>query len=403
VFKIRCLFVRLSVVVMLLGFGLSGFGPITPARAQSGEDFQIFLQKIKQQGLSRGFKAASLDHALSGLTLDNSVIALTQRQSEFTKPIWSYLNDGLGGGRIDKGKALLAQHKALFEKAEKRFGVDRGVMLGIWGMESNFGGFSGDKDVIRSLASLAFVGYRGQFFANELMIALELIDKGQASREVMKGSWAGAMGQTQFMPSSFKAYAIDFDGDGHKNIWTNLPDIIGSTANYLAAHGWVAGLPWGFEITLPQHYSYALTEGEFASFAKQGVKRADGKPMPQKGHARLFFPAGSTGPVFLITKNFDMIRAYNASDAYALTVAHLGDRIKGGQPFMRSWPVNEPQLSSEQRVEFQERLQALGYDVGEIDGRIGSKTRNAWRQEQIKRGLIPDGWPSQRALATLRN
>jgi lytic murein transglycosylase len=373
------------------------------AMAQSNEDFQIFLQKIKQQGLSRGLKPASLERSLEGVTLDNSVIALTQKQSEFTKPIWSYLNDGLGGGRIDKGKALLDQHKNLLDQVEKRYGVDRGVILGIWGMESNFGGFSGDKDVIRSLASLAFVGYRGDFFRNELMIALELVDKGLAPRENMKGSWAGAMGQTQFMPSSFKAYAIDFDGDGRKNIWTNLPDIIGSTANYLAAHGWVAGLPWGFEIKLPANYAFSLTEGDFGSFAKQGVKRADGKPMPQRGNAKLFFPAGSEGPVFLITKNFDMIRAYNASDAYALTVAHLGDRIKGGSPFAKPWPSAMPQLSADERVEFQQRLQALGYDLGEIDGRIGSKTRNALRQEQIKRGQVPDGWPSPGALKMLKN
>ena len=373
------------------------------AMAQSNEDFQIFLQKIKQQGLSRGLKPASLERSLEGVTLDNSVIALTQKQSEFTKPIWSYLNDGLGGGRIDKGKALLAQHKNLLDQVEKRYGVDRGVILGIWGMESNFGGFSGDKDVIRSLASLAFVGYRGDFFRNELMIALELVDKGLAPRENMKGSWAGAMGQTQFMPSSFKAYAIDFDGDGRKNIWTNLPDIIGSTANYLAAHGWVAGLPWGFEIKLPANYAFSLTEGDFGSFAKHGVKRADGKPMPQRGNAKLFFPAGSEGPVFLITKNFDMIRAYNASDAYALTVAHLGDRIKGGSPFAKAWPSAMPQLSADERVEFQQRLQALGYDLGEIDGRIGSKTRNALRQEQIKRGQVPDGWPSPSALKMLKN
>ena len=373
------------------------------AMAQSNEDFQLFLQKIRQQALSRGLKSSSVDRSLDGVTLDTGVIALTQKQSEFTKPIWTYLNDGLGGGRIDKGKALLTQHKGLFDHAEKRFGVDRGVILGIWGMESNFGGFSGDKDVIRSLASLAFVGYRGDFFRNELMIALEMVDRGQAPRESMKGSWAGAMGQTQFMPSSFKAYAIDFDGDGQKNIWNNLPDIIGSTANYLAAHGWVTGLPWGFEIKLPQNYAFSLTEGDFSAFAKHGVKRADGKPMPQRGNAKLFFPAGSEGPVLLTTKNFDMIRAYNASDAYALTVAHLGDRIKGGSPLIKAWPSAMPQLSAEERIEFQQRLQTLGYDVGEIDGRIGSKTRNALRQEQIKRGQVPDGWPSPRALNMLKN
>jgi len=370
-------------------------------RAQA-QNFDRFLGEVRQEALGRGIRAQTLDRALGGLEIDAGVIALTQKQGEFVKPVWDYLNSAIGGGRIDKGKALAQTHAPLLAKIEQQYGVDRGVLLGIWGMESNFGGFSGDKDVIRSLASLASVQYRGRFFRDELLIALTILDKGLAPREGLKGSWAGAMGQTQFMPSSFMAWAVDQDGDGRKNIWSSIPDIMGSTAHFLQGHGWIRGLPWGVEVSLPPRYAYKLMQGDFTAFSKAGVKRADGRPLPAHGQARLFFPANAQGPVFLVTANFDVIRQYNASDSYALAVAHLGERIRGGKPFVGSWPTNEPQLDQEGRIELQKRLAAKGYDVGEPDGRIGSKTRAAIRQEQLNRGHIPDGWPSPTFLQTLR-
>jgi membrane-bound lytic murein transglycosylase B len=387
---------RLWVVFLSLVTGLLS-SPL--AQAQS---FEAFLGDLRQEALGRGIRPQTLDRALAGLEPDATVIALTQKQSEFVKPIWDYLNGALGGGRIDKGQALLKTHKALLTRIEQHYGVDRGVLLGIWGMESNFGGFSGDKNVIRSLASLASVNYRGRFFRDELLIALTILDKGLAPPEGLRGSWAGAMGQTQFMPSSFMAWAVDQDGDGRRNIWTSIPDSLGSTAHFLKGHGWVRGLPWGVEIALPAHYTFKLMQGDFAAFAKAGVKRADGRPLPAHGQARLFFPASARGPVFLVTTNFDVIRHYNASDAYALAVAHLGDRIKGGKGLVAAWPVNEPQLDQDGRIELQKRLTARGYDVGEADGRIGSKTRAAIRQEQIKHTLVPDGWPSPAFLTLLR-
>ena len=370
-------------------------------RAQA-QNFDRFLGEVRQEALGRGIRAQTLDRALGGLEIDAGVIALTQKQGEFVKPVWDYLNSAIGGGRIDKGKALAQTHAKLLAKIEQQYGVDRGVLLGIWGMESNFGGFSGDKDVIRSLASLASVQYRGRFFRDELLIALAILDKGLAPREGLKGSWAGAMGQTQFMPSSFMAWAVDQDGDGRKNIWSSIPDIMGSTAHFLQGHGWIRGLPWGVEVSLPPRYAYKLMQGDFAAFSKAGVKRADGRPLPAHGQARLFFPANAQGPVFLVTANFDVIRQYNASDSYALAVAHLGERIRGGKPFVGSWPTNEPQLDQDGRIELQKRLAAKGYDVGEPDGRIGSKTRAAIRQEQLNRGQIPDGWPSPAVLQMLR-
>lgn len=372
------------------------------APAAKAQNFDRFLGEVRQEALGRGIRAQTLDRALGGLEIDAGVIALTQKQGEFVKPVWDYLNSALGGGRIDKGKALAQAHAALLAKIEQHYGVDRGVLLGIWGMESNFGGFSGDKDVIRSLASLASVNYRGRFFRDELLIALTILDKGLAPREGLKGSWAGAMGQTQFMPSSFMAWAVDQDGDGRKNIWTSIPDILGSTAHFLQGHGWIRGLPWGVEVSLPPRYSFKLLQGDFAAFSKAGVKRADGRPLPAHGQARLFFPANAQGPVFLVTANFDVIRQYNASNSYALAVAHLGERIRGDKPFIASWPTNEPQLDQDGRIELQKRLAAQGYDVGEPDGRIGSKTRAAIRQEQLNRGQIPDGWPSPAVLQMLR-
>jgi membrane-bound lytic murein transglycosylase B len=366
------------------------------------QNFDQFLAEVRQEAIGRGIRPQTLDKALAGLDLDPTVIALTQKQGEFVKPVWDYLNSALGGGRIDKGKALATTHAALLARIEQQYGVDRGVLLGIWGMESNFGGFSGDKNVIRSLASLASVNYRGRFFRDELLTALTILDKGLAPPEGLRGSWAGAMGQTQFMPSSFMAWAVDQDGDGRRNIWTSIPDIMGSTAHFLKGHGWVRGLPWGIEIALPPRYNFKLMQGDFSAFSKAGIKRADGRPLPNHGQARLFFPASARGPVFLVTANFDVIRQYNASDAYALAVAHLGERIRGGKPFVAAWPSNDPQLDQDGRIELQKRLSAKGYDVGEADGRIGSKTRAAIRQEQIKRNLTPDGWPSPSLLTLLR-
>ena len=381
----------LALVLLILGMPSAG-----------AQEFERFLADVRQEAIASGIRPQTLDRAFQGLERDTGVINQTQKQGEFVKPVWDYLASALGGGRIEKGQALAKTHAKLLTQIEHRYGVERGVLLGIWGLESNFGGFSGDKDVIRSLASLASISYRGRFFRDELLIALTILDKGLAPRDGLRGSWAGAMGQTQFMPSSFMAWAVDQDGDGRRNIWTSIPDILGSTAHFLQGHGWVRGLPWGVEVTLPPHYTFKLMQGDFSAFSKAGLKRSDGRPLPAHGQARLFFPSNAHGPIFLVTANFDVIRQYNASDSYALAVAHLGERIKGAPGFRTAWPSNEPQLDQEERIELQKRLTARGYDVGDADGRIGSKTRAAIRQEQLNRALIPDGWPSPAVLNMLR-
>jgi lytic murein transglycosylase len=269
-------------------------------------------------------------------------------------------------------------------------------------METNFGAFAGSMDVVRSLATLAFTGYRGAFFRGELLTALQILETERLDRDVLKGSWAGAMGHVQFMPSSFVKYAVDGNHDGRRDIWGSIPDALASTANYLRKHGWRPGLPWGFEVALPAQFDYHATRHSFAGWKRLGVKRADGHPMPGSGEATLFLPGGAGGPAFLVTANYDVIKSYNSSDAYALGVAHLGDRVMGGAPILAQWPVGEPALDKEQRIEIQRRLAMLGHYDGEADGRLGSKTRSAVREFQLRQGLLPDGYPDLKVLAALR-
>jgi membrane-bound lytic murein transglycosylase B len=291
-------------------------------------------------------------------------------------------------------------------KARSAYGVDPSVVMGIWGLETDFGGFAGSDNVIKALASLAFVHYRGDYFRDELIAALAILQEGDIDAREMRGSWAGAMGQTQFMPSSFNDYAVDFDGDGRRDIWTSAPDAIGSTANYLAKHGWIAGESWGFEIKLPA--GFVLTDEDsshpapFAAFAARGVTRADGRALPGSGEAQLLMPAGLKGPMFLVTANFKAIKSYNNSTSYALGVALLGDRIVGGGGLVASWPRERPLSPSQMRL-VQTRLQKMGYDVGKIDGQIGETVRAAVRAYQQKAGLIPDGYPTLALLERLKH
>jgi membrane-bound lytic murein transglycosylase B len=371
-----------------------------PAKAASA--FHGFVERLWPLAKARGVSRETFDLAFRGVTPDQEVIDLTHRQSEFVKTIWEYLASAASQNRIERGGKMAGQYSAVLDQVEARYGVERAVVLGVWGLETNFGGFTGGKDVIRSLATLASVGYRGTYFRDELLAALVILEQHHVARAEFKGSWAGAMGQTQFMPSSFQKFAVDFDGDGKKDIWTNVPDALASTANYLRQNGWQPGLPWGFEVSLPHGFNYRLRDLSFAEWRDQGVRRADGQAMPQAGTANLFFPAGADGPVFLVTANFDVIKRYNASDAYALGVAHLGDRIFGASPIRAAWPVDDPILGLQQRIELQQALTRLGYDVGEPNGRIGSRTRDAIRDFQDKNGLRPDGYAGHRVLQALR-
>ena len=316
-----------------------------PARAQSAPDpqFQSFVAKLWPEAQRRGVSRALFEASFEGMELDESVLAKSRRQPEFSKTLPDYLTSAVSASRIETGAAKAAELGDLLGQIEARHGVDRHILLAVWGMETNFGGFTGDTPVLRALATLAVSGYRGDYFQRELIGALQILQEGHVTPQDFKGSWAGAMGQTQFMPSSFRAYAVDFDGDGRKDIWTNVADALGSSANYLAKHGWDRDQGWGFEVLAPP--GAATTFGgnyrPFGAFSRFGVTRADGAPLPPTGEAMLLIPAGENGPAFLVTKNFKVIRTYNNALAYALGVALLADRIAGAPPLRRPWPVIE--------------------------------------------------------------
>ncbi|HEV2508518.1 lytic murein transglycosylase [Bosea sp. (in: a-proteobacteria)] len=385
-------------------------GSINPARAQTPKPetrptapgLDGFLKTLWPMAQARGISRKTFDLAFQGVTPDPSIVTLTRKQSEFVAPIWSYLNSAVGGGRISRGREMLDAHASVLAQAESRYGVPKEIILGIWGMETNYGSFKGDKDVIRSLATLANIRYRGDFFRDELLTALELIEKGYVERSELRGSWAGAMGHTQFMPSSYMKYAVDQTGDGHADIWTSTSDAIASTANYLKGYGWTPGLPWGIEVVVPEGFDHNLYRASFSSFRSAGVRRADGGSLPSSGEARLFYPAGHTGPAMLLTANFDVIKKYNSSDAYALAVGHLGDRIVGRPALQGEWPVKAPRLDKAGTTEVQRRLKGLGLYNHDADGRIGTGTREAVRQYQLRVGLLADGWPTPALLTRMK-
>jgi lytic murein transglycosylase len=377
--------------------------PASPAKpAAASASFDAFLKNLWPSAQQRGVSRATFDLAFRGVAPDPSIVALTKKQSEFTAPIWGYLNSAVGGTRIPRGRDAAGANAGVLTQIEARYGVPKEIVLGVWGMETNYGSFKGDKDTIRSLATLAHVRYRGEFFRDELLTALELIQKGHVERGELRGSWAGAMGHTQFMPSSYMKYAVDWTGDGHADIWSSTADALASTANYLKGHGWVSGLPWGIEVTLPQGFDHKLDKASFSAFSSAGVRRADGRGLPASGAGRLFYPAGHRGPVMLLTENFDVIKKYNSSDAYALAVGHLGDRIMDRPTIQADWPVQAPRLDKAGTQDLQRRLKGLGLYNHDADGRIGTGTREAVRQYQLRSGEIADGWPTPALLARLR-
>ena len=315
----------------------------SPARAETAPEpsFQTFIAGLWPQAQQRGVSREFFTAAFEGMSADETVIAKSRRQPEFTRTIQDYLASAVSPTRIETGKARAAAHRELLASIEARHGVDRHILLAIWGMETNFGGFTGNTPVLRALATLAYSGYRGDYFQRELIGALQILQEGHVSPEAFKGSWAGAMGQTQFMPSSFRAYAVDFDGDGRKDIWSNVADALGSSANYLARHGWDKEIGWGFEVAAPPGATatFKADVAPFGAFSRFGVMRANGAPLPLVGEGMLIAPAGERGPAFLVTKNFKVIRTYNNALAYALGVSLLADRIAGVAPLHRPWPT----------------------------------------------------------------
>ena len=328
----------------LLALVVFGAWLLLAGRGQTAEmpdpaGFAAFRAGVWRDAARRGVSRPVFEAAFEGVEPDAAILAKTTRQPEVTKTTAQYLAGVVTPERIATGRAEAAGRRETLERIEQRYGTDSAVVLGVWGIESNFGTRTGDIPTVRALATLAFAHYRGDYFRRELLDALDILQAGHVAPRAMLGSWAGAMGQTQFMPSSFKRYAVDFDGDGHKDIWRNVPDALGSTAAYLARHGWHPGESWGYEVLLRSPGESEGAAKPFAAWAARGIVRADGGAMPRTGEAALLRPAGPDGPAFLVTHNFKVIKSYNNSTSYALAVALLGDRIAGWGPLKTPWPV----------------------------------------------------------------
>ena len=375
----------------------------TPSVAQ---DFRACLSGLKSEAAGKGVSAATFDAATRGLQPDMKVLEFLDFQPEFKTPIWDYLAALVDDQRIVDGRAMLKHYAAPLASAQSKYGVDPATVVAVWGVESDYGRAIGKRPLVQSLATLSCYGRRQQFFRGELIATLTILQRGDVDPDHLVGSWAGAFGHTQFMPSTYLRNAVDHDGDGRADLVDSIPDALGSTANYLKKAGWVPGQTWGFEVDLPQGFNASLAgrtkKRDFSQWAASGVKRADGKPMPSSGQAGLIIPAGVNGPAFLVTKNFDAIYAYNAAESYALAIAHLSDRLRGGGPFRTAWPTDDRGLSRAERKELQALLNRRGYDVGEPDGAIGTKTRQAIADYQVKIGLPRDGRASGKVLDALK-
>ena len=334
------------------------------------------------------------------MALDRSLQGSGARQAEFERTLKAYLDDAVSPGRVARGQAAARRYEGELAAIERRFGVPRAMVVAIWGVESDFGRLSGDRDVIASLASLAYL--RGDpTFRDEVVAAMVMLERGDAERARLRGSWAGAMGQPQFLPSTYLRAAVGYAG-GHADIWTSAPDALASIARFFQQAGWRPDLPWGGEVAIPAAFDWRALEAPFPALAAQGVRFASGDALPRAGDATLFFPAGARGPAFALSQNYWLIKQYNNSDSYAVAVALLGDRIAGRAGVRHAWPADFRLLARGDRVRMQQALQARGFYDGALDGRFGPKGRAAVHAYQVASGLDPaDGYPSSEVLAHL--
>ncbi|WP_409518415.1 MULTISPECIES: lytic murein transglycosylase [unclassified Haematobacter] len=371
------------------------------------QGFDSWLSGFRGRATAQGISPRTFDTAFAGVGYVPEVIQRDRNQAEFTRSIWQYLDSAVSDTRIENGRKALAENRRVLDEIEARYGVEREVVVAVWGMESSYGSHRGTMPVIPSLATLAYDGRRGAFFEQQLVAALKIIQAGDVDARHMTGSWAGAMGHTQFIPTSYLLYAVDFHGDGKRDIWSDDPsDALASTAAYLARSGWTRGQPWGVEVVLPAGFNHSLagkgTRKSVAEWSSLGIRSADGTRLRDHGAASVLQPAGASGPAFLIFNNFRAISRYNAADSYVMGVGHLSDRLKGGGPFLTAWPRTDRALTQSERTELQQRLARAGFDPGSADGKIGPDTIAAIRGYQVASGMTPDGYPSYDLLNRLR-
>ncbi|WP_371420143.1 lytic murein transglycosylase [Tardiphaga sp.] len=388
--------------------GASGH-PLMTAQAirEAANNFDNCIAGLWPDAARRGISQDSYQRFTAGLTPDLRIMDLMDSQPEFTKAIWDYLDILVNDNRMAKGREVLAKYKTIFDGAEKAYGVDRYIIASIWGIESNYSTMIGDRSVLRSTATLACVGRRQAYFKDEFLVALEILHRGDLRPEQMRGSWAGAFGPTQFMPTAFKRFAVDGDGDGRRDVVDNPTDLIFSTANNLKKDGWQSGQTWGYEVVVPQGFNYMLADKAKAMTLPQwehlGLKRANNQPFPKMAEkAYLLAPAGAQGPGFLMLTNFRVIMKYNPAEAYAMAIGHFADRLRGGPPFVQPWPRQERVLSRAERLELQQLLAQRGFYKGTPDGQFGGQTREALRSFQASVGAPADGFASSEMLDRLR-
>ncbi|MGB3316716.1 MAG: lytic murein transglycosylase [Albidovulum sp.] len=382
-------------------------GPEGQVQVTANAGFDQWIAGFRNRATAQGIRQDVLDRAFDGIGYNADVIQKDRNQSEFTKTIWDYLDSAASDTRIANGKAALKANRDLLERIEAAYGVEKEVVVAIWGLESAYGTFRGSTPMIAALATLAYDGRRGAFFESQLIAALKIVQAGDVDPRAMTGSWAGAMGHTQFIPTSYLDYAVDFTGDGKRDIWSDDPtDALASTAAYLAGFGWQKGQPWGVEVRLPEGFDVELTGERIkkspADWAALGIRDMADQMVPDHGPASILLPAGAKGAAFMIFQNFHVIERYNTADAYVIGVGHLADRIRGGASIRAGWPREDRALLLAERRELQERLTSAGFDTQGVDGRIGPNTIAAIRAFQKARGLLPDGYASLDVLKRLR-
>ena len=385
----------ISVPVLLAGL---------PVVISGADTFSACFARIRQHTIRSGVPRALTERALGKVRYDEKAVRFSRSQPEYRTPVWDYMAFLVDAERIRDGKSMLKRYSTTLAAIERKFGIDHYILTALWGIESNYGRHRGDFFLPHALANVICGGRKQRYFQKELVTALKLVKRGDIALGDLRSSWAGALGQTQFMPSTYRRLAVDFDGNGKRDLVRSVPDALASAANFLKKAGWRSRLGWGFEVTLPERYRGPHGRRRVASlsvWARRGLRRANGRKLSGKLKASLILPAGRQGPAFLVTRNFWALYSYNASQNYALAIAHLSDRLRGRGPLRRKWPTRDPGLSRKQRLLLQKRLLAAGYNIGKADGRIGPITRAAIRRLQKKHGLKPNGRPSRKILQIL--
>lgn len=370
--------------------------------------FNDCLQGLRSKAAAVGVTDTSFDTYTAGIVADMSVLELLDAQPEFTTPIWDYLAALVDQQRVDDGRTMLKAHATTLAQVAQQYGVDAETVVAVWGVESDYGKTFGKRPLLTSLATLSCFGRRQEFFRGEFFATLKLLQSGDLKPEGLTGSWAGAFGHTQFMPTTYQRIAVDGDGDGRRDLVASIPDALASTANYLAKAGWRSGEPWGYEVKLPVGFDTSLagrkSKRPLNDWIARGVTRVDGTPiLAADAQAGVLLPAGVQGPAFMVFRNFDAIYSYNAAESYALAIAHLSDRLRGGGAFITQWPTDDPGLGRGERKQLQELLLARGHAIGAADGMIGTLTRRAIVEEQLRLGLQPqDGRAGLKILQALQ-